>query len=49
MQLKNKPRTLRNVALVVRNITATLYDAYFPGAEELRPNPTTPKEIRKIL
>ena len=39
MQLKNKPRTLRNVALVVRNITATLYDTYFPGAEELRPGP----------
>lgn len=39
MQLKNKPRTLRNVASVVRNITATLYDTYFPGAEELRPGP----------
>ena len=39
MQLKNKPRTLRNVVLVVRNITATLYNTYFPGVEELRPGP----------
>ena len=37
LSLKNQPRTLRNVALVVKNITATLYDTYFPGAEELRP------------
>lgn len=39
MQLKNKPRTLRNAASVVQNITATLYDTYFPGAEALRPGP----------
>ncbi len=39
MQLKNKPRTLRNAASVVKNITATLYDTYFLGAKELRPGP----------
>ena len=39
MQLKNKHRTLRNVALVVKEITATLYESYFPGAEKLRPGP----------
>ena len=39
MQLKNEPRTLRNVAKVCRQITATLYDAAFPRAEALRPGP----------
>lgn len=39
MQLKNKPRSLRNVALVVQEITATLYEHCFPGTEELRPGP----------
>ena len=32
MQLKNNPRILQNVASVVRDINATLYDTYFPGA-----------------
>ena len=39
MQLKNVERTLRAVAKVCKQIMATLYDAYFPGAEALRPGP----------
>ena len=39
MQLKNERRTLRTVAKVCRQITATLYDVYFPRAEALRPGP----------
>lgn len=39
MQLKNEPRTLRNVAKVCKQIMAKLYDVYFPRAETLRPGP----------
>ena len=39
VQLKNKERTLENVAGVCQKIMATLYDHYFPGAEALRPGP----------
>ena len=41
MQLKNTPRTLEAVVSVCRKIMATLYDHYFPGAEALRPGPTS--------
>ena len=43
-QLKNKPRTLINVAGVVQKIMKTVYDAHFPNAEDRRPgrNPDTP-------
>ncbi|MDE0635098.1 MAG: hypothetical protein OXI43_04485 [Candidatus Poribacteria bacterium] len=41
MQLKNMERTLEAVVSVCRKIMATLYDHYFPGAETLRPGPTS--------
>lgn len=41
MQLKNTERTLEAVVSVCREIMATLYDFYFPGAEALRPGPTS--------
>ena len=44
LQLKNIPRTLLGVAGVVQKIMKTLYDAYFPNAEDHRPgrNPDCP-------
>ena len=44
LQLKNAPRTLINVAVVVRKMMKTLYDAHFPDAENRRPgrNPDCP-------
>ena len=44
LQLKNTPRTLLAVAGVVQNIMKTLYDTYFPNAEDRRPgrNPDCP-------
>ena len=44
LQLKNKPRTLINVAGVVQKIMKTIYDAHFPNAEDRRPgrNPDSP-------
>ena len=39
IQLKNAKRTQKAVAEVCKQIMATLYDAYFPGAEALRPGP----------
>ena len=39
MQLKNVERTLKVAAKVCKQIVATLYDAYFPGAEAFRPGP----------
>ena len=50
-QLKNKARTLENVASVCQKIMATLYDHYFPAAEALRPGPVSPcpdSDIRTI-
>ena len=43
-QLKNKPRTLRNVAEVFQKIMKTLYETCFPTAEAARrgPVPTCP-------
>jgi len=44
LQLKNTPRTLLGVAVVVQKIMKTLYDAHFPNAENRRPgrNPVSP-------
>lgn len=44
LQLKNKPRTLINVAGVVQQIMKTVYDVHFPNAEARRPgrNPKCP-------
>ena len=39
MQLKNKLRMLRNVSLVVKELTVTLDENYFPVVDELRPGP----------
>lgn len=39
MQLKNKPRTLRSVVKVCKQIMATLYDTHFPSVAALRPGP----------
>ena len=41
MQLKNEnvERTLKEVAKVCKHIMATLYDTYYPNAEEQRPGP----------
>ena len=42
LQLKNtETRTLEAVVSVCRKIMSTLYDHYFPGAEALRPGPTS--------
>ena len=43
-QLKNKPRTLLNVASVVQKMMKVIYDTHFPNAEDRRPgrNPDTP-------
>ena len=43
-QLKNKPRTLLNVAGVVQKMMKVIYDRHFPNAEDRRPgrNPDTP-------
>lgn len=48
-QLKNKARTLENVASVCQKIMATLYDHYFPAAETLRPGPVSPCPDSDIL
>ena len=44
LQLKNTPRTLLGVAVVVQKIMKTLYDTHFPNAENRRPgrNPVSP-------
>lgn len=44
LQLKNTPRTLLDVAVVVQKIMKTLYDTHFPNAENRRPgrNPVSP-------
>jgi len=44
LQLKNTPRTLLDVAVVVQKIMKTLYDAHFRNAENRRPgrNPVSP-------
>ena len=39
LQLKNQPRTLRNVAEVFQKIMKTLYETDFPNAERCRPGP----------
>ena len=39
LQLKNKPRTLRNVAKVFQKIMKTLYETHFPNAETRRRGP----------
>ena len=40
LQLKNKPRTLKQTARVFQKIMKTLYEAHFPNAEARRPGPT---------
>ena len=39
LQLKNKPRTLKQVARVFQKMIKTLYEAHFPNAEARRPGP----------
>ena len=39
LQLKTKPRTLRNVAKVFQKIMKTLYETHFPNAEVHRRGP----------
>ena len=43
-QLKNKPRTLLNVASVVQKMMKVIYDRHFPNAEDSGPgrNPDAP-------
>ena len=40
LQLKNKSRTLKQVARVFQKMIKTLYEAHFPNAEARRPGPT---------
>ena len=40
LQLKNKSRTLKQVARVFQKMIKTLYEAHFPNAETRRPGPT---------
>ncbi len=39
LQLKNKNRTLKQVARVFQKMIKTLYEAHFPNAEARRPGP----------
>ena len=39
LQLKNKPRTLKQVARVFQKIMKVLYETHFPNAEARRPGP----------
>ena len=39
LQLKNKPRTLKQGARVFQKMIKTLYEIHFPNAETRRPGP----------